>query len=242
MLKGILNNSLIFGDVEFGKYGIIEYVKRPAIAPIEIIEKEISGRDGSLYKSSRLEPLLIVAEIRIFDKYKDGIDSIINEIMGLLYSKELKPLNYKNKKVWYDAVLSDVGTPEKYRNKIAYVSLTFKVPSGDGRSKDRITYYKQFTDKSITTSSSRETKGIFKFSGDEVKITNMRTGEFIYIKNGSDADFIIDCEKEMVTSKGINMMDCLSWNSDFFDIKSGDRIKSTKPVDLEFYARYLYDY
>lgn len=237
----MINNSLIFGDIEFGNFGIIEYVRRPYISPITPLTKEILGKDGVIYKSNKLDPLTIEAQIRIFDRCRKNIDKIIHEVMNYLYSQKLRPLNYKNKRVWYDAILIDVGDPQKFRNEIAYLELTFLVPSGDGRSEYRRDDFKQITEKKISMSTPRSTRPIFKFNGTQNKITNMMTGEFIMIESPTTYNFVIDCEKETVKEKDLNLIKYLNWKSDFFDIKDGDIIKSTNPIDIEFFERYLYD-
>lgn len=237
----MLNNNLIFGDINFGNFGIIESIERPYIAPINPITKDISGKDGSLYRTNILSPLTINAQIRLFDYCRKDIDKLIHEFVDLIYTKDLKPLNYRDKRVWYDAVLIDIGTVEKYRNELAYLDLSFLIPSGDGRSERRRDDYKQITETKLSISTRRETEPIFKFTGQEVKITNMRTGEFLRIKAPSSMSFIIDGEKERVIGNNTNTIKYLDWSSDFFSIKDGDVIKSTAPVDIEFYERYLYD-
>lgn len=101
--------------------------------------------------------------------------------------------------------------------------------------------YKDFTEKKISLSGNCHIKPIFLFKGSSVKIINSRTGEFIFIEEGSTQDFIIDHEKSYVYQDDINLMKRLKWNSDFFEIKDGDIIKSDKPISLKFYDRYLYD-
>lgn len=234
------NDSLIFAGMELGKLGVIEYVDRPALPPMRVSQKEVLGRDGVLYKTKNFEPLTITVKIRQFNNITNNIDDIVFDLMELVHTKTLAPLNYRNKRTWYDAVLVDIQNFEKYRNRIAYLELVFMVPYPLARSKDR---YKinSFTSKRIEMATSLETKGIFTFTGSANKITNMRTGEFIEILSGTSASFVIDCEKEVVTIGSNRAMDRLSVYSSFFDIKSGDIIKATSPVALEYYERYLYD-
>ena len=51
----LFENSLIFNGVEFGKFGVIEKIDRPFLTPLKVIEKDINGRDGVLYKTSFLQ-------------------------------------------------------------------------------------------------------------------------------------------------------------------------------------------
>lgn len=240
VLVKLWNNSLIFAGKELGKLGVIEYVERPAMPPIKIGQKEILGRDGVLYKTKNFEPLTITVKIRLFNNITNNIDDIIFDLLELVHSKKLAPLNYRNKRTWYDAILVDIQNFEKFRNRMAYLELVFMAPDPIARSKDR---YKAgpFTSKQIEMATTLETKGIFTFTGSSNKITNMRTGEFIEILSGSSSKFTIDCEKEVVTIGSNRAMDRLSVYSDFFEIKSGDVIKATNPVSLEYYERYLYD-
>lgn len=236
----IITNSLIFGDKELGNLGVIESVDRPFLPPINPITKEITGRDGVLYKTNNFGALNIKVSIRLFNDITRNIDDIIFDLMELVYSKETKSLNYKGKRVWYDAVLVDVSSYEKFRNSWAYMELDFLVPSGLGRSHERYEV-KDFTDKVIYMNTVYPTRGIFTFTGSYNKITNMRTGEFIEIFSGNSADFTIDCEKEIVRIKSNRAMDRLSYNSTFFEIRNGDKILAKNPVSLSYYERYLFD-
>lgn len=240
VLARLWENSLIFAGRELGKLGVIEYVERPPLPSMKISQKEILGRDGVLYKTKNFEPLTITVKIRQFNDITRNIDDIIFDLMELVHSRELAPLNYRNKRTWYDAVLVDIQNFEKYRQRMAYLELVFMVPYPFARSKDR---YKAgpFTSKQIEMATTLETKGIFTFTGSSNKISNTRTGEFIEILSGSSSKFTIDCEKEVVTIGSNRAMDRLSVYSDFFDIKSGDVIKATSFVTLEYYERYLYD-
>ena len=236
----IWNNSLIFAGNELGKFGVIEYVDRPVLPSMKIGSKEILGKDGVLYKSKIFEPLYITVKIRLFNDITCNIDDIIFDLMELVQTKELAPLNYKGKRTWYDAILVEIGNFEKFRQQMAYLELVFMVPDPLARSKDR---YKieSFTSKRIDMATRLETRGIFRFTGSSNKITNTRTGEYIEILAGTSSSFVIDCEKEVVRIGSNRAMDRLSLYSDFFDIKSGDVITATSPVTLEYYERYLYD-
>lgn len=237
----LFENSLIFNGVEFGKFGVIEKIDRPFLTPMSVIEKEINGRDGVLYKDSPFKPLNITISIRLYNRVRRNIDDMIFDLMQMIYSKKLCPLNYRRNRVWYDAILVGVDSYKKFRNERAYMDLEFKVPSGLGRSEYKNDYYKDFTRKEISLNTVLPTKGIFTFTGSSNKITNMRTGEFVEILSGTSQNFVIDCEKELVTFKGNRAMDRLNPYSDFFEIRNGDVIKASSPVSLEFYERYLYD-
>lgn len=236
------NNSLIFGGIEFGHYGIIDVVERPFIPPIKHYTKEVLGRDGVLYKTNLFEPLVITAKVRLFNNCNcRSLDKDISEIVNSLYTKTTRPLNYKGKRVWYDAVLNDISQYERFINSYAYMELDFLVPSGTGRSEKRRDDYKQVTETKISIESPLPTRPIFRFTGTETKITNMSTGEFLMLKSPSSYNFVIDGEKETIRQKDLNLIKYLDWKSDFFDIKDGDVIKSTNPIDIEFYERYLYE-
>lgn len=236
----IINNSLIFGDYEFGNLGVIEKVDRPFLPKIRLYEKEIPSKSGGLFKDSLFDSLTISVSIRLFNDITRNIDDIIFDLMELVYSKELRALNYKNRRTWYDAILVDVNSYGKYRNKYAYMELVFKVFNPLARSKDR---YKisNFTDKVLDMESICPSRGIFTFLGSFNTITNVSTGEFIEILDGAIGTFTIDCEKEIVLLNGSKVMNRLSLYSDFFDIKNGDRIRARYPISLSYYERYLYD-
>lgn len=227
--------------MDLGNLGVIEDVSRSPLPTISTIEKKVLGADGSLYKSNSFAPLDIQASIRLFNFSDYTIDKKINELMELVYSKEMKALNYKNKRTWYDAILVSIEDFERYRNSYAHLTLVFRAPYPLARSEYRIDRYKNFTDEVIEMNGACASEGIFTFTGDRNKITNMRTGEFIEITDGTSQNFIIDCEKNLVKIGSNRAMERLSPYSDFFKIRPGDRIKAEKPVSLEYYERYLYD-
>lgn len=240
-MANIFVNSLIYGDMELGQLGVIEKIDRPPIPNLRIIDKEILGRNGALYKGSFFEPLEIRVSIRLYNNITRNIDEMVLRLMEFAYSKKSQPLNYRGKRTWYDAVLVGIENYEKYREKRACMNLVFKAYNPLARSKFRIDYYKNFTDEEISINSVLPTRGIFTFTGSSNKITNMRTGEFIEILEGTSQSFVIDCEKEIVTFKKHRAMDRLNPYSDFFEIRNGDVIKANNPVSLKFYERYLYD-
>lgn len=233
-------NSLIFDGKELGKLGVIEEIERDPIPSIRIKQKEILGRDGVLYGPKNFGPLYITFRIRLINRITKNIDDMVFDLMELVHTEKLAPLNYRRKRTWYDAVLVNVESFEKFRNDWAYIELVFMAPYPFARSKDR---YKteSFTSKQIDMASKLGTKGIFTFTGPSVKITNTRTNKFIEILPGNSSKFTIDCEKEVVLIGENRAMNRLSLYSDFFEIKSGDIIKATSPVSLNYYERYLYD-
>lgn len=227
--------------MELGNIGVIEKVYRPAIPNFKTIDKEILGLDGALYKTSKMEPLDIVVSIRLFNYITRSLDEMIFELMELVYSKEIKPLNYKCKTTWYDAVLVSVDSFEKYRERYAYLELVFRCYNPLARSRYMVEDYKNFTNAKISMNTVCPTKGVFTFTGTSNKITNMRTGEFIEILNGTSQTFTIDCEKNVVNIGSNRAMDRLSPYSEFFEIKNGDIIKANNSVSLKYYERYLFD-
>lgn len=233
-------NSLIFDGKELGKLGVIEGIDRDPIPPIRVRQKEILGRDGVLYGSKSFEPLYITVRIRLINRITKNIDDMIFDLMELVHTEKLAPLNYRHKRTWYDAILVNVESFEKFRNDWAYLELVFMAPYPYARSKERYKT-KTFTSLQIEMASKLETKGIFTFTGSSVKITNTRTNKFIEILPGNSSKFTIDCEKEVVLIGENRDMNRLSLYSDFFEIKSGDIIKATSPVSLDYYERYLYD-
>lgn len=240
VLAKIINNSLIFAGRELGNLGVIEKVDRPFLPKIRLYESEIPSKSGGLFKDSLFDSLTINISIRLFNDITRNIDDIIFDLMQYVYSKEIKPLNYKNRRTWYDAILVDINSYGKYRNDYAYMELVFKVFNPLARSKDR---YKisSFTDKVLDMESICPSRGVFTFTGSSNRITNVSTGEFIEIMDGASGNFTIDCEKEIILINGSKVMNRLSLYSDFFDIRNGDRIKATYPISLSYYERYLYD-
>lgn len=238
----IINNNLIYGDFKLDKLGVVEEVDRPVSPEIRINSKELSGRNGEVYKNKKYASLFIDIYVRVFS-YRN-LNKLISTFMSYLHDDKLRPLNYKRNKSWYDATLSSCEISEKYRNQRALLKLTFYVPSGYARSRYMRDDYKNFTNQKIVLSGNMEVIPIFYFKGSSNKITNTRTGEFIRITGRSTYDYIIDHERNYIYKESIeeiNLMKNLSWDSRFFTIKDGDTITADNPVSLKFYERFLYD-
>ena len=79
---------------------------------------------------------------------------------------------------------------------------------------------------------------IFNSTANSYKITNLTTGEYVEIAGQSFAggnQLIIDCDNELVTLNGNNIMKKVTIQSDFFALKPGKNvITSTRAGTIEF--------
>lgn len=248
MEKGVLVDDIsynpiadrvLFNGINLAQYGVLEKVDRNFAPGIRVKTKEIQGRNGVLYKRKELEPLYIDIYLRIFK----GID--LGKVMNMIYkntsSDKLGVLNYKDSRVFYDAVVVDYNIEEAHRDLQKLIKITFLVPSGSGRSR---TYVEtsSFTDKSIRLGGNLPTYPIFTFEGSSGKIYSYdKDGGQIIIKSGASRKFEIDSKNETVFANGSLDMKRLDWASDFFMIYDGMRVRSTVPVRMKYYERYMYD-
>lgn len=248
MEKGVLvqdisynpvGDKVTFNGINLGQYGVLEKVDRNYTPGIRVKTKEIQGRNGVLYKGKELEPLHIEIYLRLFK----GVN--LGRLMNMIYkdtsSDKLGVLNYKDSRVFYDAVAVDYNIEESHRDLQKLIKITFLVPSGSGRSR---TYVEtsSFTDKTVRLGGNLPTYPIFTFEGTGGKIYSYdKDGGEIIIKSGASRRFEIDSKNETVFASGSLDMTRLDWSSDFFMIYDGMRIRSTVPVKMKYYERYMYD-
>ena len=234
-----IGDKIEFNNINLARYGVLEKVDRNYTPGIRVKTKEIQGRSGVLYKGKELEALYIDVYLRLFK----GIN--IGQLMNMIYkntsSDKLGVLNYKDSKVFYDAVAVDYNIEESHRDVQKLVKITFLVPSGSGRSRSYVET-ESFTDKIVRFDGNLPTYPIFTFEGSSAKIYSYdNDGGEIIITTGVSRKFEIDSKNETVFANGSLDMKRLDWSSDFFMIYDGMRIRSTVPIKMKYYERYMYD-
>ena len=243
LIQGIsynpIGDKIEFNNINLAQYGVLEKVDRNFTPGIRVKTKEIQGRNGLLYKGKELEALYIDIYLRLFK----GIN--IGQLMNMIYkntsSDKLGVLNYKDSKGFYDAVVVDYNIEESYRDLQKLIKITFLVPSGSGRSRSYVET-NNFTDKIIRLGGNLPTYPIFTFEGSSAKIYSYdKDGGEIIITTGVSRKFEIDSKNETVFANGSLDMKRLDWNSDFFMVYDGMRIRSTVPIKMRYYERYMYD-
>lgn len=231
--------SVTFNDINLASYGVLEKVERSYSPNIRVKTKEIQGRNGLLYKGKELDALYIDIYIRLFK----GIN--IGRLMNMIYkdtsSDKLGVLNYKDSKVFYDAVAVGYEIEDSYSDLQKLIKITFLVPSGSGRSRSYVET-RSFTDKTIRLDGNLPIYPIFLYEGSGVKIYSYdKDGGQIIIKSGASRKFEIDSKNETVFASGSLDMKRLDWDSDFFMVYNGMRIRSTEPIKMKYYERYMFD-
>ena len=234
-----ISDKVLFNDIDLAQYGVLEKVDRNFTPGIRVKTKTIEGRNGLLYKGKELEPLYIDIYLRLFK------GANIGQLMNMIYkntsSDKLGVLNYKDSRVFYDAVAVDYNIEDSHRDLQKLVKITFLVPSGSGRSRGYVET-NSFTDKIIKLDGNLPTHPIFTLEGTGGKIYSYdKDGGEIIIKSGASRKFEIDCKNETVFANGSLDMKRLDWSSDFFMIYDGMRVRSTTPVKMKYYERYMYD-
>ena len=234
-----ISDKVLFNDIDLAQYGVLEKVDRNFTPGIRVKTKTIEGRNGLLYKGKELEPLYIDIYLRLFK------GANIGQLMNMIYkntsSDKLGVLNYKDSGVFYDAVAVDYNIEDSHRDLQKLVKITFLVPSGSGRSRGYVET-NSFTDKIIKLDGNLPTHPIFTLEGTGGKIYSYdKDGGEIIIKSGASRKFEIDCKNETVFASGSLDMKRLDWSSDFFMIYDGMRVRSTVPVKMKYYERYMYD-
>lgn len=234
-----IGDKIEFNNINLAQYGVLEKVDRNFTPGIRVKTKEIQGRNGILYKGKELEALYIDIYLRLFKG--TNIGRLMNMIYKNTSSDRLGVLNYKDSKIFYDAVAVDYNIEDAHRDLQKLVKITFLVPSGSGRSRSYVETG-SFTDKIVRLYGNLPTYPIFTFEGSSAKIYSYdKDGGEIVIKSGASRKFEIDSKNETVFANGSLDMKRLDWNSDFFMIRDGMRVRSSVPVKMKYYERYMYD-
>lgn len=245
-------NTLFFNGIDLGQFGFVENISRPLVPPIELNTRHIMGRDGEVYRKSRLEPMVITISFRVINrdaKHSTGVqrdlDAMLNDLSAYLYTTEPKALGYSDSNVYYDAVLTSADVVEKSRDNYALLDLNFFVPYPIGRSAQmKSVSIPANTHYSFEMYGNYPTYPVFRGYARSATFQNKTSGQKIQLNMDGTWNFEIDTEHQIIrnTSSNQSLLHYASIDSDFFMITPGDTLVSTVSCTMKYYPRYLYDW
>lgn len=215
-MKGF-KSRLIFNDVDFSEFGIIEDVRIPLIS-ISNYTGELPSRSGVVFRKNKLNSKKIEVDLRIIKNDANNFFEIENNIKKAIYTQEPKKLQlreYEDK--YFLAVVDGDIDFEKFRNT---GFITFSFISLDGLLYSK-TLTQGFNNKGNITNY-WNIKGTI--SSSLVKIIKSSTLEKVQIDTSKYINQIIeiDSEKEMVKINDNLVMNILHFDSDFFMLELGE--------------------
>jgi len=236
---------MIYNGIDLKQFFKILKINKSVLPTMENILKEIPGKPGAIVSRTKLKPIQISAEVEVKGPSKEGLNTIIRELAGLLYAEGTRQLRLPNElDKYYMAKLEGDTALEEIFNYGRTV-LRFICP-------DPLAYGETITvsnvnGKKILNHGTAPAKGIITVNITSavsfLEITLLNTGEFLYIEDEFEVGdiVVVDLEAEHVTKNDYSAMPKLYLESDFFELPVGEFEISVSSGDtmLEFRERWL---
>ena len=224
-----------FNGHDFDGYLIAEDVTRSLLPGIS--NRYVKG----YHLDDEIQPTVITVRVRLIQNSNHELTELKRTIAGMLYTNEPKKLLLYDDPNRYDLAKIDGSTDYSKLWTTGSAELKFINYSGLSIS-NQVKSIPINTSSEIMVGGTWETKPvikvIFNSTANSYKITNLTTGEYVEIAGQSFAggnQLIIDCDNELVTLNGNNIMKKVTIQSDFFALKPGKNvITSTRAGTIEF--------
>ena len=236
---------MIYNDIDLEQYIKVLKISKSVLPTIENILKEIPGKPGAIVARTKLKPIQISVEIEVKGPSKEGLNTIIRELAGMLYTEGTRQLRLPNElDKYYMAKLEGDTALEEILN---YGRTVLRFICPDPVAYGKLVKVNLNSNTMIYNNGTYPSKGIIEIEiteeTDHLEVTLLNTGEFLYIDDNFDVGDIvmIDLEKEYVTKNGYSAMPNLYLESDFFEIPVGEFEITISNGDgiLEFRERWL---
>ncbi len=236
---------MIYNGIDLKQFFKILKINKSVLPTMENILKEIPGKPGAIVSRTKLKPIQISAEVEVKGPSKEGLNTIIRELAGMLYTEGTRQLRLPNEiDKYYMAKLEGDTALEEIFN---YGRTVLRFICPDPVAYGKLVEVNLNNNTRIYNNGTYPSKGIIKIEiteeTDHLEVTLLNTGEFLYIDDNFDAGDIvmIDLEKEYVTKNGYSAMPNLYLESDFFEIPVGEFEITISSGDgiLEFRERWL---
>lgn len=231
-MKGF-KNKLIFNDIDFSEFGIIEDVRIPFIS-ITNQSGNIPGKIGGIYRKNKINGKTIEVDLRLIEEKREDLFKLEEKIKECVITNSPKKLfarDYIDK--YFLAILDGEIDFKKFLNT---GFITLKFISFDG-----IKYSKEET-KGYFNNGNIKNYWILKanITSEVVKIIKEDTLEKIQIDTSKyiNQKIEINSELEIVKINDNLVMDILHFDSDFFmlDLKD-NKIKIEGLENIQFTNR-----
>ena len=236
---------MIYNGIDLEQFFKILKINKSVLPTIENILKEVPGKPGAIVARTKLRPVQISVEVEVKGPSKEGLNTIIRELAGMLYTEGTRQLRLPSElDKYYMAKLEGDTALEEILN---YGRTVLRFICPDPVAYGKLVRVNLNNNTRIYNNGTYPSKGIIKIEitkkTDYLKATLLNTGEFLYIDDNFDTGdiVVIDLEKEYVTKNGYSAMPNLFLESDFFELPVGEfeiTISSGNGI-LEFRERWL---
>ena len=86
---------MIYNDIDLEQYIKVLKISKSVLPTMENILKEIPGKPGAIVSRTKLKPIQISVEIEVKGPSKEGLNTIIRELAGMLYTEGTRQLGYR---------------------------------------------------------------------------------------------------------------------------------------------------
>ena len=223
----LTKHDFFFNGFNFSDVLEVQEIRRPLI---HVNNSSIHGKNRIFVHGINVEPQTIEIDVRIKAKDRYNLENFKKKILKHLYTEEPKKLMTRDSDLYDIAILDGEIDFEKFW-WYGKTTLKFQSVFGYRFGKEiKVTLKNRDT---IIPNGTAKTRAVFSTkilsSVGWVKITNQKTGEFVKITYPfSIGDkVIIDCDKELVTVNGSNILKNVELESDFFDLLPDKKNKIT---------------
>jgi len=236
---------MTFNDINISEIAKILRVRHTLLPPIFNLAKRIPGQNGTKHIRTELGERFIDVELGVRKANKTELREFCRNLAGILYTEEPKKLYLRDEQDKYYLAKLNGSTPISEFHGLGRVTLQFLC--SDPLAYGELKTLTNISGNTLINNGTYPAKGIITITmadaAEDLEVTLLNTGEFLYIDDNFDAGdvVVIDLEKEHVTKNGYSAMPNLYLESDFFEIPVGEfeiEISNGNGI-LEFRERWL---
>lgn len=236
---------MIFNNINISEIAKVLKVRHSLLPPVSNITKRIPGQSGTKYIRTELGERFIDIEVGVKKASKVDLREFCRELAGILYTEEPKKFYLKDEPNKYYMAKLNGSTPLWEFHGLGRVLLQFLC--SDPLAYGELKTLTNISGNTLINNGTYPAKGIITITmadaAEDLEITLLNTGEFLYIADDFIAGdiIVIDLEKEYITKNGHSAMANLYLESDFFDLPVGEFeiAVSSGTASLEFRERWL---
>ena len=236
---------MIYNDIDLEQYIKVLKISKSVLPTMENILKEIPGKPGAIVARTKLKPIQISVEVEVKGPSKEGLNTIIRELAGMLYTEGTRQLRLPNELDKYYMAKLDGDTALEEILNYGRTVLRFICP--DPVAYGNLVKVNLNNNTRIYNNGTYPSKGIIKIEiteeTDHLEVTLLNTGEFLYIEDDFNVGdiVVVDLNAEHITKNDYSAMPNLYLESDFFELPVGEFEISVSSgnADIEFRERWL---
>lgn len=225
-------DSIIFNGNDLSSL-VFCRIGRPILPPVENTIQDIPGRDGAIFKKSRLQTFQIPVTMWLRTDDRREVAAARHELAALLFTDEPKPLYLPDDPdIYHLAIVEGETNLDQISDALQGTTVNFLVcdPIGYGETKTRTLSSGYTTIAFGGTWKTYPVITITPTSTTSARVANVTTGEYVEINSTSagaslstSSDYVIDMELERVTVNGNSVG--VAAASDFFSVDGSTQLR-----------------